>query len=1389
VSHLETITNPAEQENTGIYVMPATPLQVRLFCLADQTGPDAAWNIAVRFGLSGLLDREAIEAALQMLVQRHEMLRSCFASQQRLTQIHIYPRRTLPVEWCDLRTLSAHEQEGEVARLSSLHSRLLHSMNSGPLMLVRMLRLAEDNHLMLWNVHHSVCDGWSIGLMATDLMECYKSIVFGNAAPTQEMLDFGDYAVWLDAQRRTQEYEEHRTYWRQQLAGLTVASLPVAWRNSDVEAAPAIVSRLLPRQLTSSMSALAQQHGATFFHVALSVFGTLLQAQQATSEVCIGTPVSGREQAEVEKAVGPFVNYLPLRLCAQEQWDYPALLQVTQNVAVDALDHAQFRFEDMMGLSSAGQLNSDGNEPVQDERMFCAVFICQQDFVHATTLAGLSLTAVPSVSPGALHPITVFLVEREDGWRLSCEVDNRSVSTAAGSVLLSDYERLLTCLVARPESSIASLLADAFLPPMASSDSGPHPADLQYSTHRTSSTSSTGPMPIQLEPELKKLPASESQFRFWMLDRMNPGSHAFDLRIRLELTGALNVEALKDAAERVMQDNEVLRTTLEESEGQVWQCIHRKGVLDFQIVAAALDSPEAVSLQQEEKAPFSLSTGPLFRIRLQQVEKDRHQLSITLSHAIADGWSSGLFLSQLGDNYQRQLCVDLPTQSMGDSNSRPQFAAYLQKEASLLTGPEKDLRLDWWQEHLNGTWRPLCLPRDRSRKTLAMTTAGGQTSTQKPPKAGVSIVNLAPCALLGARRFAKETHATMFAVFGAAFQSLISRYTAENDILFVTPFANRSEEEESVLGPLAVPVCLTGHISPATTFRELVLALSERSMDAMEHVLPISMVAPLMDMRVSPEYHSLNQITFFHQRAFVHDMEWGTLRIKSLPEVPDSPGGEWQLGVVERKETTSVEFLYDTSLYSEQTMDLVQQHYTRLLSQAVMNPDLPLSKLQIITKSEVDAHAAGFPLLPVTECLVHGVSDRPATEIVEVKALAGAVGTEPEMRRIWLEIFGHQAIEPEMDFFDLGGHSLLLARLQTAVERKWKVRLTTADVFRHPTLRGLAGWLEQMLSGATTVSVRQAGRFEDIDPHIIPIQPFGTERPLFVISQSMIFRTLALELGPEQPVFALQMIDEDVTAEMEATGFAGLAAFYVRLIRKMQPVGPYRLSGWCVAGWIAYEVARQLEELGEQVELLMIMDAWAPEYWTRWSAIRRVAMQGMYRLQRFRWISHRLHQSSAKDRNAYIRRSFHGLAAAAAQNLTYWLNRMHLPVRVKLTEEMRRSEQLEYSSSRIYKAGAVRGNILFFRSEEQPGGPLLASDMGWSHVLGRSITVESLPGDHQEIFDLAGARIMAKRVAQLFSAQPINSEDVNAARGALECPALPVQKSRAIPENSCARWR
>lgn len=324
---------------------------------------------------------------------------------------------------------------------------------------------------------------------------------------------------------------------------------------------------------------------------------------------------------------------------------------------------------------------------------------------------------------------------------------------------------------------------------------------------------------------------------------------------------------------------------------------------------------------------------------------------------------------------------------------------------------------------------------------------------------------------------------------------------------------------------------------------------------------------------------------------------------------------------------------------------------------------------------------------------------------------AGGTRTLPRptvegMLRAWKDVFRFEEIEIDSNFFDLGGNSLLAGKLQTELKNKFGVVIRTADILDNVTVAELAVKVRSIIGNSRREEVLTSSE------NVIALQPRGKGRPLFIISQSLIFRNLALQLGTRQPTYTIRMNEGDPVSNLSP--FDEILDFHLRWIRTVQPSGPYRLAGWCVSGWIAYGIARKLEMQGETIELLTVIDAVAPGYWAhcRWPT-------------KLLYTWHRLNTARR--------------AASAVQLI------LRKFIRVPDPEEAEHAAELEESASQARFLGPLKGNLLLFCSEDDPIS-CLPSGLGWERIIGRPVQAIPLPGNHHKIFENPGAGIMASAI-------------------------------------------
>ncbi|HUS25142.1 MAG TPA: thioesterase domain-containing protein, partial [Candidatus Binatia bacterium] len=388
---------------------------------------------------------------------------------------------------------------------------------------------------------------------------------------------------------------------------------------------------------------------------------------------------------------------------------------------------------------------------------------------------------------------------------------------------------------------------------------------------------------------------------------------------------------------------------------------------------------------------------------------------------------------------------------------------------------------------------------------------------------------------------------------------------------------------------------------------------------------------------------------------------------------------------------------------------------------------------------------SAFVVLDALPRLPNGKIDRralPAPAAAPAVAQDGMASeltpTEARLAQIWSAVLGVQGIGADDNFFELGGHSLLAARMLARIKTELNRRITLAALFRAPTLAELARLIEH--DSAREFDFRQ----------VVKLQPNGSRPPIIAINNTGIYYSLSKRLGPEQPFTSLQLFDPTRPAQALPQTFGEIATAYVQLIRRVQPQGPYALLGWCIAGALAFEIACQLREQGQEVSQLVLIDTYVPNYLQRlprWRAFvtdlsYRWALIGQdwrkYRsgLQGFgEFLSHR----------TFVQRFLKLIGREAPKPL---VPDPAVPVR-DLPAENYDQWLLNYlvAAADRYVPRRYAGRITLIRSAEEPCGRFLDLRMGWGEFAEGGVDVRVIDGDHFSIFRNPGVQQMAQCIA------------------------------------------
>ena len=495
----------------ALYRFPATMAQHAIWYLDRLQPGDPAWNIAVRFRLRGRLDPAILERSINELLRRHEILRTTFVSAEDspVQIVHAAGHISLPID--DLSPLSSWERDAEEERRTIAEAALPFDLKTGPLLHARLLRLAAQDHMLLLTVHHIVSDGWSIGVLSDEIASHYEAFQSGTDSSLPALpFQYADYTVWKNEQGEEAQLEIHRSYWRDKLANLPLCEIPPDHSRPSMKTSNGyILSVLLPKTLTDDLIAISHRQGCTFYITALAALKALIAHHARQSDVYVGTLVAGRDRLELEPLIGVFINTLVLRTDLSGDPTFPELLARVRQTLEEAFAHQDFHF---LQVVETLRLKRDLSRPT----LFGINFIYQRDFVKPREFSGLSMTPAPSKSPGAIYDLNFFMVERSDGWRLSCEYNYDLYEAAAVARLLGQLRYLFEQIAKDPNRRISD-----FPFPQGVADPLPNfvPRTRQAGT---ASSSAAKPNPPSQPPEVLDL-ASFSRAGFGFSERKISG--------------------------------------------------------------------------------------------------------------------------------------------------------------------------------------------------------------------------------------------------------------------------------------------------------------------------------------------------------------------------------------------------------------------------------------------------------------------------------------------------------------------------------------------------------------------------------------------------------------------------------------------------------------------------------------------------------------------------------------------------------------------------------------------------------------------------------------------------------------------------------------------------
>ncbi|HGY55116.1 MAG TPA: amino acid adenylation domain-containing protein [Caldithrix abyssi] len=487
---------------------------------------------------------------------------------------------------------------------------------------------------------------------------------------------------------------------------------------------------------------------------------------------------------------------------------------------------------------------------------------------------------------------------------------------------------------------------------------------------------------IEPVPRDGDLQLSFAQQRLWFLEQMEPGSAQYNIPGAIRMKGRLKVDVLECCLNTIIERHETLRTIFDDKDGKAVQIILPKLTLklqqmDLRSIPEERREEEARRLANEEAGrPFNLKTGPLIRASLIRLAEDDHIFMVVTHHIISDGWSVNLFVQELAALYQagcRGTTVPMSPLPI-------QYADFAAWQRTWLSGDYLKGELDFWKKELAGLTPYLELPTDYPRPAV-ITYEGGR-----------KLHHIQNDLLRDLKRLSQKQETTLFTLLLSAFETLLYRYSGQEDFAVGTPVANRTRAElEPLIGFFVNTLVLRANLSGNPTFVDLLRRNKKITLEAFDHQqIPFEKLVDELQPERDMSHTPLFQVMFSLQQSNLQTVKLDEIEIQPFNMETETAKFDLSLEIIEYKDRLTAIFEYKTGLFKAETIERLIRHFQILLQSIVRQPRAAVSDLPILSPDEkhtlLSKWNARVLAFPQNEC-IHTLFEQQAARTPAAEAV------------------------------------------------------------------------------------------------------------------------------------------------------------------------------------------------------------------------------------------------------------------------------------------------------------------------------------------------------------------------------------------------------------------
>ncbi|GAB1543625.1 hypothetical protein NUACC21_63000 [Scytonema sp. NUACC21] len=433
--------------------LPLSFAQQRLWFIDQLENNSSAYNMPAAVQMNGFLNVSVFEQAILAIVERHEILRTTFPTIDGVPVQVIAPTSVVSLSKQDLKSLPKPQQKNVVQQLVTEEAQRPFDLATGPLLRLTLLELEEKSHVLSVNMHHIICDGWSIGLFIQELSTLYQALLSGAPPKLPELpIQYGDFSVWQRQWLSGEVLETQLNYWKQQLAGAPARlELPTDHPRPAVQTYRGGSETLtINARLTQQLQHLSQQSGTTLFMTLLAAFVILLSRYSHQDDIVVGSAIANRNRREIESLIGFFVNTLAIRIQLQENPTFEELLMQVRQKTLEAYAHQDLPFE-----TSVEALHLERS--LSYHPLFQVMFVLQNAPTRELELPGLTMTLLELESTTAKFDLVVSVEERETELVINFNYNKDLFEVTTVRRMIGHFQTLLETVVNTRGLSVGEL--------------------------------------------------------------------------------------------------------------------------------------------------------------------------------------------------------------------------------------------------------------------------------------------------------------------------------------------------------------------------------------------------------------------------------------------------------------------------------------------------------------------------------------------------------------------------------------------------------------------------------------------------------------------------------------------------------------------------------------------------------------------------------------------------------------------------------------------------------------------------------------------------------------------------------------------------------------------